>query len=186
MATDPRYQPITADEFLAMDFGSDRKFELSDGVIQMMTGGSVTHSRVAGNIYFALRSRLAGTRCEPFNSDVGVRVDSINVRYPDVSVFCDRPAQDDDHLLFLDNPRVIFEILSPTTTTIDQGTKLDEYRRLASLDTIVFVDPVNRLTRTCQRVAVDEWRDSTFAQPHDVSLPALGIELTELEIFGRD
>jgi hypothetical protein len=30
MATEPRYQPITAKQFLAMDFGTGRKFELVD------------------------------------------------------------------------------------------------------------------------------------------------------------
>lgn len=44
MASEPQYRPITADEFLAMDFGSDRKFELNNGVIRMMTGGSSDHA----------------------------------------------------------------------------------------------------------------------------------------------
>ena len=44
MRLDPAYRKITADEFLAMDFGTDRKFELDDGVIVMMTGGTEPHS----------------------------------------------------------------------------------------------------------------------------------------------
>ncbi|MGJ3629733.1 Uma2 family endonuclease [Sphingomonas sp. MMS24-JH45] len=187
MATEPLYQPITADEFLAMDFGSDRKFELVDGVIRMMTGGSDKHAHVAGNIYYALRS-LRGTGCRPFNSDMGISVSERDIRYPDVSVVC-RPDWDDaaETKAFHD-PVILVEVLSPSTALSDQAVKLEEYRRLPSVDTIVFVDPINRLTRCYQRevAGVDRWIDRSFAAPHDVSLPALSVTLTEAEIFARD
>lgn len=127
MRLDPAYRPITADEFLDIDFGTDKKFELVDGVIQMTSGGSAVHARVAGNIFFFLRGRLSGTPCQPFNSDMGVRVDATNIRYPDVAVYCAKPWDfDKDEARSFDDPRLIFEVLSPTTTTFDQGTKLEE------------------------------------------------------------
>ncbi len=186
MASDPLYQPISATEFLAMDFGSDRKFELCDGVIRMMTGGSDRHAHVSGNIYIALRQKLRGTRCRPFNSDMGIRVSETSVRYPDIAIVCRSDWLNAPETKAFDDPVAIFEVLSPTTSTIDQVTKLDEYRRLPSVDTIVFVDPINRLTRTLQRLDATGWSDTTFAQPHDVALPALSITLTEAEIFARD
>jgi hypothetical protein len=36
MRHQPLYDPITVDQFLAIDFGSDRKFELIDGLVYMM------------------------------------------------------------------------------------------------------------------------------------------------------
>ncbi len=186
MASDPLYQPITVDEFLGMNFGSDRKFELSDGVIQMMTSGSDKHAHVAGNIYFALRTKLRGTGCRPFNSDMGIRVTEHDVRYPDVSVVCQPDWLTAPEAKAFADPVVLFEVLSPSTTTIDQGRKLEEYRCLPSVDTIVFVDPINRLKRTYQRLDETGWRDTTFAEPHDVELPSLSITLTEAEIFARD
>ena len=45
MRHDPVYRPITADEFLEMDFGTDKRFELHRGVIYMMAGGSEPHER---------------------------------------------------------------------------------------------------------------------------------------------
>ena len=116
MRADPAYRPITADEFLSIDFGPDRKFELVDGVIQMMTGGSAIHANDAGNIYFALRQKLRGSGCRPYNSDMGLRVGEVNIRYPDVAVYCgktlDHPEQD---VLAFDDPCVVFEVLSPST-----------------------------------------------------------------------
>lgn len=187
MRHDPAYRPITADEFLAIDFGTDKKFELVDGVIQMMTGGTSLHAHVAGNIYAFLRTRLRGSGCVPFNSDMALRVSETDVRYPDIAVYCGDPmAIDKQPRQAFDDPKVIIEILSPSTSILDQGTKLDEYRRLASVDTIVFVDPVNELTRTFQRLGPESWRDDMFAQPHDVPLPSLDLVIPCAEIFARD
>jgi hypothetical protein len=43
MRADPADRPIVVDEYLAIDFGSDRKFELSDGVIRTIAGESAFH-----------------------------------------------------------------------------------------------------------------------------------------------
>ncbi len=49
-ATDPPCQPIALDGFLATEFGTDRKFEPSNGVIQRMTGGTERHACARGNL----------------------------------------------------------------------------------------------------------------------------------------
>ena len=187
MRQDPAYRPITADEFLAIDFGTDKKFELVDGVIQMMTGGTSLHAHVSGNIFAWLKVNLRGSGCVPFNSDMALRVSETDVRYPDIAVYCGDPMKfENEPVLAFDNPKVIFEVLSPATTLLDQGTKLEEYRRLDSVDTIAFVDPVNELTRTFQRLSDTSWRDDMFAHPHDVALPSLNLTLPCVEIFARD
>lgn len=187
MRHDPAYRKITASEFLAIDFGTDKKFELSDGVIQMMTGGSSLHAHIAGNIYSFLKGKLRGTGCVPFNSDMALRIGETDVRYPDVAVYCGNPMDiAKEPVLSFDDPVVIIEVLSPSTSTLDQGTKLEEYRTIASVDTIVFVDPDNELTRTFQRVGPDTWRDDMFAQPHDIVLPSLKLTMPRDEIFARN
>jgi Putative restriction endonuclease len=55
MRRDAKFEPVTVDQFLAIDFGSDRKFELLDGVIHMMAGGTVAHALISGNIFSFLR-----------------------------------------------------------------------------------------------------------------------------------
>lgn len=187
MRHDPLYQPITVDQFLAIDFGTDRKYELVDGVIRMMTGGTPAHSRVSSNILIYLGAKLRGSGCRAYNSDMGVLVNETNLRYPDVSVYCGNPATPErERQRSFDDPMVIFEVLSESTAKEDQGGKLAEYRALASLDTIVFVDPANELTRVIQRLGPTSWRDDMFAQPHDVALPALGVTVPHDEIFARD
>lgn len=187
MRDDPLYQPITVEQFLDIDFGTDRKFELVDGMIRMMTGGTPAHSRVSTNILVYLGQRLRGTGCRAYNSDMGVRQGDHALRYPDVSVFCGNPAapERERQRVFTD-PVVIFEILSASTARVDEGAKLEGYRALPSVDTIVFVDPDDELTRVVQRLGPTSWRDDLFAQPHDVVLPALNLTIPHAEIFARD
>ena len=187
MRDHPLYKKITVDEFLAIDFGSDRKFELVDGMIRMMTGATPAHARVASNILAFLHTKLRGTGCRAYNSDMGVRVNDTDLRYPDVSVYCGNPAtrEREKERVFSD-PVVIVEVLSRSTARDDQGEKLAEYRQLSSVDTIVFVDPDDELSRVVQRLGPTSWRDDLFAQPHDVALPALGLSIPHDEMFARD
>jgi Uma2 family endonuclease len=63
---------------------------------------------------------------------------------------------------------------------------LEEYRALAGIDTIVFVDPKRERVRIVQRVGIEGWRDEQFENPHDVDLPSFGVALSHAEIFARD
>lgn len=187
MRPDPFYQPITVEQFLKIDFPEGRKYELVDGVIRMMTGGTPAHARVSLNIATFLRQKLRGSGCRAYGSDMGVRIGETDARYPDVSVYCgDHASHDAEKQALFEDPVVIFEVLSPSTSKADQNEKLGEYREIGSLQTIVFVDPDNELTRVVQRLGPTSWRDDLFAQPHDVELPSINIVVPHSEIFARD
>ena len=180
-APNPAYRRATVREFLAMDFG-EAKAELVDGQIQMTAGGSPRHSAIAANLIAALKTRLRGSPCRPYGSDLAMRTGESSIRYPDVSVYCrdDATAAPADEKL-LGDPRVVFEVLSPSTASNDQITKLAEYRALAGVQGIVFVDPENERVRLVEPGAT---RDADWlANGSDLPLPMLGIVLTHAEIF---
>ncbi len=185
MATLPNYPLVTADEFLLMDFG-ERKAELDNGVIRMMAGGTRRHSTVQINIIAALRAKLRGSGCQPQGPDMATRTHDISVRYPDVSVFCGKGGEAFDDDIKDDSPRVLFEILSNGTARTDLKVKLEEYKALPSVDTIVYVDIGTERLRVVQRTGPDAWADQNHREPHDIALPALGVTLTNDEIFARD
>lgn len=186
LALDPAYRRITVEEFLDLDLRG-AKAELDDGVIFMMAGGSEAHARIAANISAYLRTALRGTGCRPYGSDFAVRTDVASIRFPDVSVYCDSPSSPgNERKQLLGDPRVVFEVLSPSTSSHDQRTKLDEYRGLAGVDTIVFVDPADERVRIVQRTAKEGWTDDRLASGSDVALPSLAIALPHAEIFARD
>jgi Uma2 family endonuclease len=187
MRLDPAYRKITADEFLDMDFGTDRKFELDDGVIVMMTGGTEAHAWVQGNIFAWLRRNLRGSGCRPYGSEMAVRVGETEVRYPDISIYCDPGPRDAfSEARALTNPTAIIEVLSPTTTRLDQGTKLEEYKRVESVRTIAFVDPVNEMCRTVERQSTIGWIDTIFSGRDGIAIPSIDLTIPHGEIFARD
>ena len=176
---------LTAEEFLEIEFPSDTKAELDNGVIRMMAGGTVKHAEVQANIMRYICNALRGSGCKPFGSDLGVKTSDIAVRYPDVTVLCGDRSGDSDAKA-VNDPRAVVEILSPSTRAMDLGTKLIEYRAIASVTTILFVDPATETVRLIQRTGAAAWTDEDFASGADVPLADLGITLPHAEIFSRD
>jgi Uma2 family endonuclease len=184
MATQPDYPLVTANEFVEMNFG-ERKAELDNGVIRMMAGGTGRHARVAFNILRSLGNRHEGTGCTPYSFDMATKTHDLSIRYPDVAVFCGRDGSEDDELKAWDDPRVLFEILSASTSRTDLKVKLPEYKALPSVDTIVFINIAVERVRVFQRTGRDDWAESGHDQPFDIPFPALGVTLPHAEIFAR-
>jgi Uma2 family endonuclease len=184
MAANPAYQLLTADQFLTMNFGPNHKAELDDGIIRMMAGGTIAHARVQGNVFSYLRVHLRGSGCRPYGSDMALKTGVRGVRFPDVSVVCNHPQSDAD--VAFTEASVVFEILSASTAEYDQTVKLREYQALATLQTIVFLDPDAHTVRIVQRLGPSAWRDEYFGHAVDVALPALSLTIPAAEIFSND
>jgi len=185
MATDPFRTRITADEFLAMNFG-DKKVELVDGIIRAMTGGKRAHFRVQRNLVRYLGQHLRGTGCAVY-AEFGLKTRDDTIRYPDVAIECGRPDDfGNDEDLTLKSPVALIEVLSPTTRDEDEGVKLRQYSEIDSVDTIVLVDPGAETIRIVQRLGPTSWRNDLHPQAVDVPIPAVGVTIPRDEIFARD
>lgn len=186
VALDPAYRRISVEEFLDMDFG-DAKAELEDGLIYMMAGGGEAHARIAANLIIALGVRLRGTGCRPYGSDFAARTAERSVRFPDVSIYCDKPGVPENaKKKLLGDPRVVFEVLSPSTSRHDQKVKLDEYRDLVGTSEIVFVDPESERIRVVRRTGGSGWTDDWLTPGEDLRLPSLDLTVPHVEIFSGD
>ncbi len=187
MATTYPMSPLlTVEDFLQIDFGPDQKAELDNGVIRMMAGGTGAHNRVQANISRFLAGALRGSGCRPYGSDMGFRTHDLSLRYPDVSVFCGRDTPENDRLRVFDDPKMVVEVLSASTADSDFAVKLPEYRAVASIDTILFVDPDSGTMRLVQRTGPASWSDAELAAGADVPLPTFGLTMPNSEIFARD
>ena len=82
-----------------------------------MAGAEDRHVTVSGNMYMALRQRLAGTPCRTYMADMKLRVEAANsFHYPDVMVTCS--AADTERFesvdLNLSHDVLLAEVYGPT------------------------------------------------------------------------
>ncbi|HEX6041597.1 Uma2 family endonuclease [Longimicrobium sp.] len=132
-----RYTP---EEYLALERNAEFKSEYLDGRIVAMTGASIAHVTITGNVHGELRTRLRGTPCRPFMGDMRVQIGGgRRYTYPDVVVVCGEPRFMDGALDTLTNPALIVEVLSPTTEAYDRGEKFQHYRSIESLREYVLI-----------------------------------------------
>ena len=87
-ALDSRHQTLV--DFLAWERQQQARHERVDGVVRMMTGGTVdSQPASARNVARrALDERLQGRDCEVFTSDIKVVSPEDDVMYPDAVVVC--------------------------------------------------------------------------------------------------
>src|ERR1700733_3563646 len=129
-------KPMTIEEFLTWEERQDGRYEF-DGVRPMaMTGGTLAHEIIGGNLRAELRDRLRGSRCVPLGPNTKIQVAG-RIRYPDALVVCsplDRKAT------VVADPTVVFEVLSDSTAHIDYFEKLREYTAAPSILRYVILD----------------------------------------------
>lgn len=116
---------------------------------------------------------------------MATRTHDLSIRYPDVSVFCNDRRGDEQAKAFND-PRILIEILSAGTARTDLRIKLDEYKAIDGVDTIIFVDTATERLRIVQRTAAHCWTDDEYDDAIDAPLPSLDIAMPHDEIFARD
>ncbi len=152
---DPKLR-MDVDSYLVLDRGSEHKHELWDGEVYAMSGASLAHNLIVGNLVRHLGNALDGSACRPLPSDMRVRVTRERYLYPDVTIVCGPAALDGESDVLL-NPSTIIEVLSPSTAAFDRGDKFAAYRSVAGLDEVVFVSQHERRVETYTRQADDAW-----------------------------
>ena len=77
----------TWEEYLEWEERQPLKYELVDGQVRAMAGGTTEHDAICNNLRFELRNRLQGKPCRQRGPDIKVRAGE-NSRYPDALVDC--------------------------------------------------------------------------------------------------
>jgi Uma2 family endonuclease len=165
-------KPWTVDEFLAWERDQAERYELVDGVVRMMTGGSNAHAAVKGNLFAALRG-LVKAPCRVFVDGPKVVTATASL-YPDVLVTCAPVVMSDDTV---HEPRLIAEVLSRTTAHHDRSTKWLAYREIASLAHYLLVWQDRAQVELFSRQEGGGWALAIVEAPALLRLEALGVEL---------
>ena len=144
MTAQPNYklnEKLTVEEYIRLEEENHQKYEYHDGQVYAMSGGSIPHSVIGGNIYGELYSLLKGKPCKPINNDMKLWIKSENSYfYPDGMIVCGDFKIADDYKDAITNPVVIFEVLSKSTGSYDRGDKFFKYRQISSLLHYVLIE----------------------------------------------
>ena len=73
-----------------------------------------------------------------------------------------KPALTDEHADTVTNPKVIVEVLSPSTSDYDYGAKFSLYRELPSLEEYILVAQETPRIEVFSRTADRQWLLSTY------------------------
>ena len=184
MSTAP--QPyITPQEYLERERRAETKSQYFQGEIFAMTGASREHNLIAGNTLTSLNQRLRDRDCEVYPSDMRVKVSPSGLyTYPDVTVVCGEPQFEDAELDTLLNPKVLFEVLSPSTADYDRGGKFAQFRRLPSLQEYVLISQDRPLVEHYVRQPQNQWMlTETESLDDTLVLSSIDCELPLAEIY---
>jgi len=67
-------EKISAEAYLQWELANDIKHELIDGQAYAMAGASANHERIAVNVLRKFGNHLENSPCEPFGSDMKLRI----------------------------------------------------------------------------------------------------------------
>jgi Uma2 family endonuclease len=171
---------MTFDEYLAFENASPVRHEYVRGEVHAMTGASVRHNKIIGNLYRVLHAAARGSACGVFFESVKLRAANEVMYYPDIMVACGEAADVDE---VIEAPCLIVEVTSPSTAATDRREKLTVYREIPSLRAYLLVEQRRRQAIVYTRTLDRAWERKELMGEESVELPCLRCRLTLDEVY---
>ena len=176
---------VTVEDYLLVEESSEERHEFLDGHRYPMISSTYNHNVISLNIAAAFRSKLKDSGYLVFMNKFKVRIDDINCfYYPDVFIDCDPIASQS---LFTKTPSVVVEVISESTSSIDTREKLNNYRRIDSLNEYLVVHQEKMHVEQHKLVSGKDWYRQEFSSLEDCLIlkvaPNQPIQLGMNEIY---
>ncbi len=177
----------TIEEYLEMEKASTVKHEYFQGEIFAMSGAAFNHNLIFSNVFGLLFSKLKGSKCIPFGSDMRMNIpENTLFTYPDISIYCDEIkhlTEDKDTIL---QPTIIIEILSPSTKNYDRGKKFKLYKDIPSLKEYIMIDSDSVLVEAYYISDEQNWILNKYEELSDrLRLASMGFDLALSDIYSH-
>jgi Uma2 family endonuclease len=175
---------VAAEEYLRTEALSEVKREFARGKILAMAGASDRHVLITGNAYALLKNHLRGRGCLTFFTETKIRFDATDFYYyPDVFVTCDpRDRNFKDGKRF---PKLIVEVLSPSTAGRDRGEKFADYRQIETLQEYILIEQDSLQIEVFRRNADNRWELYPFTEGEIVAFASIDFKAA-IEQFYED
>ena len=125
----------TEEEFEKIQADYNGKAEYSNGYVVLSSNTSIAHNRIISRLNYKLMSFLDGSNCDVYTESIEVIFRNNEEVYkfkPDVFVMCEGASRKGES--FTSSPKIIFEVISKSTSSHDYITKLDVYQRFGVLE----------------------------------------------------
>ena len=174
-------KPMTLAEFLEWDDGTDRRYELLDGLPIMMAPATEAHGEIVVNLGAEIRSRLQPP-CRVI-SEAGIAIPDRRDTYyvADLAVTC---APREPGRRMVAEPVLVVEVLSASTSQVDRFRKVADYRTLSSVPEILIVFSDERRVEMQRRMA-DGWRVEDVIGKAEIALSCCSTPIP-LDLIYRD
>lgn len=180
-----RYTP---EEYLELERQSDVRHEYYEGEIYAMAGETLKHSQICVNLAREVSSQLKGKPCQALSPNMKVRAQTKGLfAYPDLTVVCGEPIFHDQKRDVLLNPRVIFEVLSPSTERYDRTMKFFKYRQeIQDLTDYIIVSQDSAFIEHYEKQADGRWVHTVVGGLENVlNVASINCVLSLAEIYDR-
>jgi len=183
-----RHDQMTVEDFLALDRESlDQKYEFRNGQMVAMSGGTVNHSTLIGNTFLLIRPHFRNKPCRVLTEST-LKIEDESY-LPDIMVTCGEKDVKENKT-YVEHPKLVIEVLSPSTENNDRRDKLWAYTRCFSIQEYVLVNwdcmIVHKMTRKgTQDLDRFQWIDQWYSQGEDVELESINLSIPVDEVYAE-
>jgi Uma2 family endonuclease len=184
MATQPVHY-VTPEEYLKFDSHSEIRNEYFFGEIIPMVAASYAHGQISANTIRALGNHLSGRPCTVLANSARVLLHQDTAyAYPDATVVSGKPEFADRDNDTLSNPKLVVEVLSPTTRNYDLGDKTRLYWQIPSLTELLLIEQDKVWIEYWTREVGGKWDRQLLLGLHEsIRIAALECEIPVAEIY---
>lgn len=173
-------------EYLRQEQLELHKHQWIDGEVFAMVGGTPEHARLQARLIRLIGNAIDGGPCEVFTTDLRIRSRATNMAtYADITVVCgplERDLEDHDAVT---NPKLVIEVLSPTTERFDRGDKALHYRRIASVREYVLVAQDAARIEVFRRSEDGSWRFFEAGPGESVRFESIGCTIAVDDVYAK-
>jgi Uma2 family endonuclease len=176
----PHY--ISPQDYLDIERQSQIRHEYRRGLVYAMAGGTDNHDRIAFNFLKLIDDHFGDSQdCRFYSGNVKVNYQDQFYYYPDAFVTCDSRDRQDRYLKRY--PKLIAEVLSPSTAAFDQGEKFKDYQQLETLEEYVLITQEIQRVECRRRNAMGGWETTIYETGDRIILESIGLELALDDLY---
>ncbi len=171
---------LTVEQYLEFERNAETRHEFVDGQLIAMAGSSLKHNEIVFRIRNALTKAAHQQHCQIATESLKVKTQLGRYRYPDVVISCEISLDE----YFIENPCFIAEVQSDSTAETDNGTKLEEYTKIPSLQRYAIISQKTRQVVLYKRLG-ETWTFEVLLENGEIGIPCLDTTLSLDQIYAN-